>query len=217
MKTFIKIIISLILLIVFILGCFVLTLLTFTGIIFNSYQVFTDKKEVAELTISEAKSDVFGEYADVTVTPINNESTALTWILLNNKSETKVNLPVKSFKVYGDFVFIGGPIVKFNDGLALINFKTIYKLASLSGEYKFDLVKEKNRPNQAFSKFQFDGGYDDWKPVFNNWKQPGILGDIYRNLIQTTEDQEVGTDITNTELKYIVYITNSGFQIEQAR
>lgn len=216
MKTFYKIILSLILIIIFLLSCGLLSMGVMSGLFLHTYQVFTDKRPIAEMLVSEKKTDQYGEYADVTLKIINKESTALTWTLLNNKSDKNVEFPVKDFKVYGDFVFIGGPIVKFRDEFTLLNFKTMFKLVALSGEYKFDLEKEKNRPDEAFSKFQFNGGYDDWKPVFNNWKQTGILGDVYRSLIQTTEAQEVGTDITDTQTKYVVYITNGGFQIELA-
>jgi len=217
MKTATKIIASLLLIIVFITSCGVLMFGTMAGLFLHTFQVFTEKKEVAELTISEQKTDQYGEYAEVSLKIINKQSTALTWALLNNKSDFNAPLPVQNFKVYGDFVYVGGPIVRFNDNLTLLNFKTMFKLVSLSGEYKFDLDKEKNRPAQAFSKFQFNGGYDDWKPLFNNWKQPGILGDVYRSVVQTTTDNEVGTDIIGRSMNYTVYITNGGFQIEVAR
>lgn len=217
MKTATKIIASLSLIIVFLVLCGVLMFGTMAGLFLHTYQVFTDKRAVAELNISERKTDSLGEYADVSLKIINRQSTALTWALLNNKSDFNAELPVQNFKVYGDFVYVGGPIVRFADSLTLLNFKTMFKLVSLSGEYKFDLDKERNRPDEAFSKFQFNGGYDDWKPLFNNWKQTGILGDVYRSLIQTTADNEVGTDIIGRSMKYTVYITNGGFQIEVAR
>ncbi|MFS8131471.1 MAG: hypothetical protein ACMG57_05875 [Candidatus Dojkabacteria bacterium] len=217
MKTATKIIASLLLLIVFISACAALMVGTFAGLFLHTFQVFTDKRPIAELSISEQKTDQYGEYADVSLKIINRQSTALTWALLNNKSDFNAELPVQNFKVYGDFVYVGGPIVRFNDNLTLLNFQTMFKLVSLSGEYKFDLDKEKGRPEQAFSKFQFNGGYDDWKPLFNNWKQTGILGDVYRSFIQTTTDNEVGTDIIGRSMNYIVYITNGGFQIEVAR
>ena len=216
MKTATKIIFSLTLVSVFLVACVVLTLGIMSGIVLHTYQVFTDKRPVAEMTISEMKTDEFGEYADVSLKVINRQSTALTWALLNNKSDYEVEFPVKNFKVYGDFVYVGGPVVRFRDELTMLNFKTMFKLVSLSGEYKFELQKEKDRPEQAFSKFQYNGGYDDWKPLFNNWKQTGILGDVYRAFIQTTTDMQVGTDIINRPMNYVVYITNGGFQIEIA-
>ncbi|MEO6729399.1 MAG: hypothetical protein ABIM99_05765 [Candidatus Dojkabacteria bacterium] len=217
MKTATKIIASLLLIITFLIACGVLMFGTMAGLFLHTFQVFTDKRPVANMTISEQKTDEYGEYADVSLTIINRQSTALTWALLNNKSDFNAELPVQHFKVYGDFVYVGGPIVRFNDNLTLLNFQTMFKLVSLSGEYKFDLTKEKNRPDQAFSKFQFNGGYDDWKPLFNNWKQTGILGDVYRGIVQTTTDNEVGTDIIGRSIDYTVYITNGGFQIEVAR
>ncbi|BCX13943.1 MAG: hypothetical protein KatS3mg085_475 [Candidatus Dojkabacteria bacterium] len=216
MKTLNKIILSLILLSLFLFACLLISATSFVGIWLRTYQVFTDKTLVAEVSISELRQDENGEFAIVKYKPIKNQS-ALARIFF--KDETRVEeASEQEFKVYGDSIHIGGPIIKFKDNLILLDFKTIYKVAKIFGRYNIDNEKEinKNEIQMQFSNYDLNGGIDaTWKDLSENLSKDSFKSKIYNFFIDTTQLSVPGQFVLNTPQTYNLYITNTGFLWDQ--
>jgi hypothetical protein len=209
MKGTLKVIGSLILIIIFLVACFGFATIGYFAAWLHTYQVFTEKRPVAEITISEARFDNFGQYADVTFTPIDTESALTKAFSPNSTTETKGT--TSAYKLYGEVVYVGGPIVKFHDSLILLNFKTIYKVGRVFARYESDNDLEKERSPEMFSSFDINNGFYDWKDIHDNLTSNNVQGAIYRSLIETTQVSMPGMYISNKEIKYTLYITNNGF------
>jgi hypothetical protein len=213
MKRTAKIIVSLVLFSLFLIVCLVLTIGGYTTLLLRTYSVFTQREPVAEVTISEMKEDSYGEYADVYLKVSKKENTALSYIFgAPSTPETVTDTDEYSFKVYGDTVHLSGPIIKFHNGLIFINFQTIFKLGQVYGRYNFDNQKEQNRPDEAFSSFEINGGISDWQNVFE-WYQNdgGLWGRVTRLLVDSMQISSEGQAITSQPQKYTVFMTNEGF------
>ncbi len=212
-----KLILSLVLIIVFVVVCFFISIAGYTGLWLQTYKAFTQKTLVAEVTISELKKDDGqgpqgkGEYADVNVTMIQSESALAKIFGVKTSEPEKGN--TKSYKLYGDVVYLGGPIVKFKDELTLINFKTIYKVAKVFSRYDLDNTKEINKSAEVLAQSSYDinGGYADWKSIHDNLTSDNLVGSLYRLVLDTTQVSEPGMFISNKSLTYNFYITNTGF------
>jgi len=207
MKQAIQTILTLSLIIVFLLLCGLVTTAGYAGLWLHTYNVFTQKTKVADVDLSEIKSDSAGEYIEVTLTQYSYTSGLENLFGISNSKTTTTE-----FKIYGDSIYIGGPIVKFKDELTLLNFKTIYKLSKIYGRYS-DNTKEINRSDESQSKSSYDlnGGYGDWKVLFENYRSETLLGQIYRIFVDTTQLSEPGQFASNRTLKYELYMGNSGF------
>ena len=209
MKNAAKTIFSLILVIVFLIACFALLTLGYVAAWIQTYRAFTDKTLIAQVTISEQKIDNLGTYADVDILPYESESALST--LFTGKVTTKPSQNVIHYKLYGDTIYVGGPIVKFQDSLILLNFKTMYKFAKVYARYDLDNEKEVNRTSVIASTYDLNGGLADWKPFYDNYVSDSLIGKIYRVFVDTTQVSEPGMFVGNTEQKFNVYVTNTGF------
>lgn len=208
MKKYLKIIISLILLIVFLITCFFVFTFGYIGFWLHTYNVFTKKTPVAEITISALKQDEKGSYAIVDLQIIKGQS-ALSSIFVNDLNYRE-NIK-EQYKLYGDTIYIGGPIIKFHDNLILFNFETVYKIGKIFSRYELDKEKEKERSIQTASSYEINGGFNDWKVVHDNLTSDNILGKFYRLFIDTTQISMPGQFVSNKDLKYTLYITNTGY------
>lgn len=213
MKRTAKIIVSLALFSLFLILCLVLTIGGYSALLMRTYTVFTQREPVAEVTISEMKEDSYGEYADVYLKVLKVENTALGYLFgTPSTAEDSSDSSVYSFKIYGDTVHLSGPIIKFQNGLIFINFETIFKLGQVYGRYNFDNLKEENRPDEAFSSYDINGGISDWQRVFE-WHQndQGLWGSITRLMVDSMQISSEGQAITSQPHKYTVFMTNEGF------
>jgi hypothetical protein len=212
MKRTAKIIVSLVLFSLFLIVCLVVTIGGYTALLLRTYNVFTQREPVAEVSISAMKNDSYGDYADVYLKVLKPENTALGFLLNTPETEEQDVTNEYSFKVYGDTVHLSGPIIKFHNGLIFINFQTIYKLGQVYGRYNFDNEKEQNRPDEAFSSFDINGGISDWQRVFE-WYQNdgGLWGSITRLMVDSMQISSEGQPITSQPQEYTVFMTNEGF------
>jgi hypothetical protein len=209
MKFLTKLSISLALIIVFLIACFSFLSVGYAILFLHTYEVFTFSKPVAEITISGRKTDENGEYADVIIKTLEDTSSALSTLLVGDNDTSTQTEQEYSFKVYGDTVYFSGPMVKFKDGLILLNFKTIYKTGRVYGRYEIDNDKEVNR--EVISSFVIDDGYEEWYGIQKNLAEESVLGTILRLFIDTTQLSSAGQFITDTDQNYKVFITNNGF------
>jgi len=208
LKRTLRIILSLLLVIVFLVACIVVSVIGLLGAWMHTYNAFTSKTLVAEVIVSQLKEDEVGQYIDVTYKPVQQQS-ALAALFVSAPSNNQTS-GEQSFKVYGDTVHIGGPIVKFYDHLILFNFKTIYKVGKIYGRYNLDNEKEINR--KAPASFDLNGGIDEtWQTLNDNIdKWP------YNMFFQTTEISTPGMFASKSagQHTYNIYMTVLGFSWE---
>lgn len=193
----------------FCLGSFASVL---AGFWLHTYKVFTAKTPVAEVIISEMKSDEAGSYADVELIQLTSRSALNN--LFNSTPIVSFNDEKKSqFKVYGDSIYVGGPIVKFKDELTLLNFRTVYKLGKLYGRYDLDNEQETSKPTDAQEQSSYDlnGGYGEWKTVFDHYSSEDLFGQFIRTFVASTQISTAGVFVQNHSQRYLIFITNTGF------
>src|SRR5260221_4487405 len=208
MKSTAKTILSLVLIIIFLISCFALISVGYFGFWLHTYNALTAKTAVAEVTISESKKDDKGQYADVKLKPLQTRSALDT--LVNTNANLQNAQDTKDYKLYGDTIYLGAPIIKFKDGLILLNFQTIYRLGKVYARYDFDNQKEINRTPEIASTYDLNGGYADWKAVQDNYTADGLLGNIYRSFVDSVQVSSAGVFVENKPEKYMVYMTNTG-------
>lgn len=206
MKRLIKIIFSLVLVIVFLFVCIAVISIGYFAAILHTYKAFTAKTPVAEITISQQKQDSLGAYSEVNLKLFDPGSALATFISSNGQTEVKSTS--ETYKLYGDVIYFGGPIIKFEDGFNLLGFKTIYKVGKIFARYDLDIAKENIRTDEMASNYDLNGGLTDWKSVHDNLVSNNILGFFYRLFIDTTEVSAPGMYVSNKPIKYTVYITN---------
>jgi len=213
---YLKIIGGLVVVIIFLLAC-IGSIIGVSGAIFlNTYAVFTERTPVANVTISALKHDENGDYADVKFQNIAHDSALAA--LFGQADSTKVtNGDEVDYKIYGDTIYVSGPIIKFKDPLILINFKTIYKLGKLYGRYDLDNSKQTsmNATAQSQSSYDVNGGFADWKAVFDSINADNLQGKFDKLFIDTTQISSAGVFISGADQKYTIYMTNLGFLWQQ--
>ncbi len=158
MRKSIKVITSLVLIILLLLTCMTTMVILFVGGWLHTYNVLTNQTLVATVTLSENKVDENGQYFDVKYTPYTQTNALTSWVFDDTADPEPTSNEPKSFKIYGDTLHIGGPIIKFYDHLALVNFETIFKVAKLYGRYNADNRLEENRSIQ--STYDLNGGVE---------------------------------------------------------
>jgi len=207
MKRAISILTTLLLGVTLIAVCAFAAALAFFGLWLHTYNVFTERVLVAEVSISESRIDANGEYADVVYQPFAQQS-ALNH-LFTGAQETTPNMSTQTYKLYGDTVHIGGPIVRFYDHLILVNFKTIYKVGTIYGRYNFDNNKELNR--KVISSFELNGGIDPtWRDVNDR-----ITSWPYNMFVNFTNVSSPGIPISKARsANYYLYMSVNGFIFE---
>ncbi len=213
MKSTSKLILSLFLIIFFLVACGMVMSVGFVGAWMHTYKAFTKKTPVAEITISQQKKDEFGDYADVVYKPIKVES-ALSQFIAPKEADSDNFEKEHTFKLYGDTIHLGGPIIKFRDELVLLNFDSIYKIGKIFSRYNIDNEKElnKNETQIKNSSFDINGGIDEnWKTVHENLTADNLKGQIIRLFVDTTQLDVPGQFVSNRDLTYTLYVTNSGF------
>jgi len=213
MQNLIKVTFISILLLAFVVVCFFLVSFGYFAAWIYTYNVLTEKRPVAEITVSSIKEDSLGKYFELIYTPIEGEN-ALASIFVSQENKQTKMLQSQLFKLYGDQFFIGGPVIKFYDSLILVNFKNIYKVGEIYGKYT-DTNKEKEKPKEAFSLFNLNQGYEDWRKIQEDIQSKNLNGILYSLFVETMQLSSVGKFVTNKDQKYILYISNTGFFLDE--
>ncbi len=213
MRNLVKFTSTLLLFCLFLIICFIITVSGYTALLLRTYSVFTQREEVAKVTISERKQDSLGQYADVYIKIKKSENTAFGQLFgIGSSTTPESNFDEYSFKIYGDTVHVSGPVIKFRNELIFVNFQTIFKLGQLYGRYNFNNDAEENRPAEAFSSFDINGGISEWQSVFEFYQNDGgFWGWIVRGIVDSTQISSEGQPITSQPHDYTVFITNEGF------
>ncbi|MCS7317986.1 MAG: hypothetical protein NZZ41_06755 [Candidatus Dojkabacteria bacterium] len=203
------------LLVLLLLSCFIVVSIGLFSAWLYTYRVFTQRTLIGEIEVSEIKIDEnYNQYFELTYKQYKKQNALETWILGNRNEESNQIEYEKSFKIYGDQFWIGGPIIKFHDGLILLNFQTIYKIGEIGGKYT-DLEKEKQKTIDKFSVFALNNGYEDWKEIQNDLQSENFKSKIYNLLIDSMQLTSAGKFVNNMPQKYILYITNTGFFLDE--
>lgn len=210
MKNITRVIFSLGLLVIFLVTCLFVTVSLAMGIWLNTYNAFTAKTLVATFTVSQLKEDEGGKYIDVSYQPFQQQ-TAL-FYLFNPKNQS-IPTQKQDFKLYGDSVHIGGPVVKLHNGLILFNFGAIYKVTNIYGRYNLDVDAENTRI--ISSNFELNGGIDGlWQNISDNentWPTDMFVDTAFLSTPAPIPSSK-GQDESRT---YNLYITDSGFVPER--
>lgn len=177
----------------------------------HTYRVFTEKIPVAEVAVSEIQEDDNGEYVDVTIKQIRGQS-PLNSIFSPEESDETDYETTETFKIYGDQVEVGGPIVRFKDFLTLFNFKTVYKVAFIRGEY-VDIDDEDARTAEMPRRYDLNGGYSSWRDVNDSIRSNDFKGSVYKLFIDfMPEIQSAGVIASkNEETVFKICVTEDGF------
>jgi hypothetical protein len=203
-KTLIKTIFTLSLVIVFLMTCIVSILTVGVSMWLHTYKALTKKTLVAEITTSELKYEDDIPYFDVTYKQVQ-QKTAFQRIFSRGNEETTHYELTEDYKVYGDRVEVGGEIIKWNDWLNLLGLDTIYKISRLKGNYSdTELEREAER-----SVYDLNGGVDSiWKTLQKNEESFSFLVDsVYSSAgMKFVEDKDV---------KWGVYVTTDGILIDR--
>jgi hypothetical protein len=192
--------------------CLVIVVSSAFGIWLNTYKVFTEKRAVAEVVVSEKRADENGDYAIVRISEYRSVN-AFQYTLKGVDEPTAAKENVNEFKIYGDTIYAGGPIMKFKDELILINFKTVYKLGKVFGRYDLDNSREANKSQEALNSSSYDinGGYVEWKGIYDAYTRDDLYGKFLRMFVDSTQVSTAGVFVQNVELRYTLFITNTGF------
>jgi hypothetical protein len=209
MKTLLRIIASLLLTIVFLCACFLGAITLLTGLWLHTYNVFTAKTLVAEVTISEIREDTSGRYMNVAFIPFTQQS-ALSYLISPTDDQSNRNKP-QEFKIYGDTVYVSAPEVLFHENLYLLNFQTIFKLGKIFGRYDIDNQEELDR--EVISSFDLLGGIDPtW--VALSERQAEFPYSAFIRSVQVTSAGQFGL---TSQKKYHLYMNVNGLEWQEAR
>lgn len=182
MKSIGKLGCSIILLLLFIVACLGILALTFFAAWLHTYRVFTEQTPVAKVTISEQKEDENGRYTEVTIQEVKGISPTNAIFNPNSRDQSELISP-QTFKVYGDTVEIGGPVVKFKDFLTLLNFKTVYQIAFLQSKYSNPNEQKLADENNVTQLHYLNGGYETWAEVQRDITNGTIRGEMLKLFI----------------------------------
>ncbi len=126
------------------------------AIMLHAVTVFTQETEVAEVIMSPIREDEQGEYIEIEFMPYLKPD-GLSTVLNQGESDVTRFGQRETYRIYGDTVAVRGPFMKLHDGLLLLNFENVYKLALIEGEYR-----RGNNPNRREgTEIYINGGFDD--------------------------------------------------------
>ncbi len=212
MKGFFKSTTTLVLIIVFLVACILSMLLIFAASWLHTYKSFTREKTVAEIRISEQKEDELGKYVEVELTPIVNDQSALSRIFIGEEDPNPTKLSTETYKLYGDLVEIGGPIIKFKNGLILVNFETAYKLNILDVEYENDDVAEENRTSEMIDRVRIGENDNTYRQIADAIREDSITGKIYKIFFDgEPQRKQTAIYVTDKPVEGVIVIRNDGF------
>jgi|GEM_PF-2212644 len=204
-----KTIVTLSLLLVFLISCFGIVIILFAGIWLHTYNAFTSKKLVATIEVTPLTQDERGfDRFKVVYKQLEGTSALVKLLFPNQTQQDSNNITEQTFTMFGDTVFIEAHIVKLPDFFTLINFKAIYKITGIEGDFVNDKEKAKTLPSSERSLYDLNGGVDEtWKWIKNN--ELGL-----QFIIDTAEISKQGKDVGSRTLKWGVYITEEGILLD---
>lgn len=126
------------------------------AIMLHAVHVFTQETKVAEVIMSPIQEDENGEYIEIEFTPYLMPD-ALSATLNQGDSDVARIGQRQMYRIYGDTVAVRGPFLKLHDGLLLLNFENVYKLALIEGEYRRPANREQGEGTEVY----LDGGFDE--------------------------------------------------------
>ena len=213
MKTFFKSSATIILILFFITAILIAVTLLLSASVFYTYKIFTAQDPIASLQISEQKYDDLGPYADVTLIQKFGISPMAKIFNQSDSTTLENQIITTKFKLYGDIVYLGGPIIKFEDYLTFLNFNTIYKIALINSAYEFNIDLEKNKTKEMFSTYELNGGLEGWREMAKKIQDKNsIEGHIYRYLIDSVPQvDKQGIIVLDKPQSATLCITEEGF------
>lgn len=211
MKHNTKVALTVVLVILFLMTCLLAFFTIYYASWFNTYTPFTGKTLVGKFTLSEQKEDQDGKYIELEYQPIEQPS-ALTYLF--NPQTQSFPGTIEQYKLYGDSVHIGGPIVNFYDDSLLFNFGSIYKVSTIYSRYNLDNEAEDNRKYPT--SFTINGGVDPvWQSIShgeNSWPYNMFVD----TTIHSTPAPVSPTGGQTEKREYNLYVTKEGFVPERA-
>lgn len=209
-KRLLRIILGLSLVVIFLITCIAFIVLSYSALLLHTYNVFTYSEPVANVTISEQRYDENGAYAEVKLTILEREKSALEYLFSPDKGDYR-HSESSSYRLYGDTVYLGGPMIKFKNELIFFNFQTVFKLGKVYARYDLDNYLEIARTPEIASTSDLNEGYADWKQINDQFKSNDLFGGFLRTIIDSMQISSAGQFVDNQEREYTLYITNSGF------
>jgi hypothetical protein len=198
-----KVIASLVLVILALLMCMAITYSAMFGLWLQTYQAFTTKTLVAEITVERLAPENGVERMKVLYKPVQISSAFDTFV---SGSQGKASaLVTEEYILYGDQVLVGGPVVKFENIPTLLGFETVYKVSRIQGSF-IDTVKANNMPSGSVQ--DINGGIDDTWSYFEaqSEKLPWLIDTAYFSL--------AGKSISRQSSTYGLFITEDGFILD---
>lgn len=218
MKSLFKSTFSFILVAIFLFACFAGLFIIFFAAWLHTYNAFTREKPIAEITISEQKIDEKGPYAEVTVTPIQADNNALSSIFTGKENPNPLQMDTQTYRLYGDTITFGGPLIEFKDWLKLLNLESIYRFNIIYAQYLVDVELEKNRTPEIASIYEIGGGDSRWREIADQMRANNLQGQFFRNFFDSEPEGKATSVYVNTmPVTGKLYITDTGFDWREDR
>ena len=208
-KNLLKTILTLSLVIIFLLSCVTVLVFIFTAAWLRTYKSFTDREKIAEIELTPIESDTRG-LDRFEVKYIQFEGTTGFEKLFFPDSEYSTNVEFeKEYTMYGDTVLIEAHTVKLPDALTLLNYKALFKITGIEGDYIDNREKTKQLSGDERSIYDLNGGVDStWEFIKRNESKLRIF-------IDTAEISSKGKAVSDSPEKYSIFITEEGIVIDQ--
>jgi hypothetical protein len=204
-----KTIITLILIIVFLVSCFGIISILYAGLWLHTYNAFTSKELIGEIEVTPLEQDDRGfDRFKVKYTQYKAESALIQTLFPNQNSNSQEVYIQEEYEMFGDTVFIEAHTVKLPDFLTLFNFRAIYKITGIEGDFVNNRSKAKELPSSERSIYDLNGGVDDnWLWIKKNESYLGFL-------VDTVEISKKGKDIGDQVQTWGIYITEEGITLD---
>lgn len=203
---------SIVLLFLFVISCSLAIILFFAAGWLHTYRVFTQESPVAKVEISPLQTDELGAFFDVTITQVVGRSPIAA--IFNPEDEFDKQLAegkIQTYRLYGDQVDIGGPIIKFHDFLTMLNFKTVYKIAYVRAEYS-EISIEDARISEMKRRYDLNGGYATWRSIQEDVQNSSFRGNVLKLFIdEIPQLNSRGVFVTDKEQVLTLCVTEEGF------
>lgn len=198
-----KIVLNLLLVIIILISAIGILSSVFVGLWLHTYNVFTEKQLVAEITVSPLELTEDNKQFKVEYKQVQGQSAFSA--LFGVVSTDDAFVESKEYVLNGDEVRLGGQIVKFNDPYYLIGFKTIYKITKIEGGY-LD-VDEQN--THGVSAVELNGGVDDFFKFMQSNES------TFSFIVDTAMGDYPAKNVQQQTVKYGLFVTEEGFLLDR--
>ncbi|MFQ5493496.1 MAG: hypothetical protein ACE5DX_05050 [Candidatus Dojkabacteria bacterium] len=194
-----RIILNLVLVIVLLVSLLGILVIGFTGAWLHTYRVFTEKTKVAEVEVIPREENVF----EVKYRQVKNP-TGLSAVFGASTPGEEFESE-QSFEFKGDEIRIGGQVVKFNDPLSLLGFKTVYKITRIESAF-LDVETE---IEEGRDLYELNGGVDEtFKFLQRNEANLSAI-------IDTAMGDYPGKNVQSEMIVYGLFVTEEGFLLDR--